>query len=333
MQHAILLSQDIRVINEFTQICAVTGMELEIAATISQAPINSVVFVDESSEDISIALTHVHVLCIGQPTPRVWLLAGQLNAASILIFPHDRSQIIELLTPSTQASGKVIGVTSATGGAGTTTLASAIAHQLKNTGHQAILLDINSGYAALDLLLGYSSQDIVYSSSVIDMQSFGIEGLNTVDDLAFIANNSNHSATQWQNLVAYLKSKFEYVILDIESTSADETIFGLCDEVVVALTNTIHGTAVTRILLNSLQEWNIMYGLAVRSLGGTSLNPLTIAEKLNTPLWASIPTDNRIIEQIECGFGVSMVKLSSFNRAIAQLTLRLSGAATNVRSA
>jgi septum formation inhibitor-activating ATPase MinD len=86
-------------------------------------------------------------------------------------------------------------------------------------------------------------------------------------------------------------------------------------------------------LLNTLQEWNVPVGLVIRVLGGTAVQPLAIAEKLQTPLWATIPTDNRIIEQIECGFGISMVKLSSFNRAIAQLASRLVGVGNNVRTA
>lgn len=333
MQKAVLLSHDVRVTNEFTQICAVTGMQFEIQTFVADYDEQTLYFVDETCSTENLDAQNVHVICVGQPSSKTWLLAGQLQAESILLLPHDRSKLIELLTPSTIFTGKVIGVTHAVGGSGATTLASAIAHQLKNSGHTCVLIDVSNRYQGLDIALGFNSESVVYSSQVMNVKNFGIEGLNESDGLRFIASNAKYSIGEWLVLINYLQTQFEYVVLDIDHELVEREVMTICDEVVVSITNTIHGTSVTRILLNTLQEWNVPVGLVIRVLGGTAVQPLAIAEKLQTPLWATIPTDNRIIEQIECGFGISMVKLSSFNRAIAQLASRLVGVGNNVRTA
>lgn len=324
MHKAVLISNDPRIINEFNQICAVTGMSWDVQTHVDKTKSDATYFIDASCSDINLDAANVHVVCIGQPTSQVWLLAGQVNAVAILTLPHDRSQLIELLTPTSLLSGRVIAVTQAVGGTGATTLASAIAHQLKNTGHECILLEVSSRYTGLDLALGDSIGEPIFSSQLINNPAFGVDGLNAAEGLRFIANNESHPIEQWITLINYVKSQSAFVVLDVASDVHNHELLKLCDDVVVSLTNTIRHTAVTRILLNMLSELDVPHGLAIRSVGGTSLNPIAIAEKLQTPLWASLPSDNRITEQIECGFGVSMIRLASFTRAISQLTIRLS---------
>lgn len=332
MNKAVLFSNDLRVINEFTQICTVTGMHLEVVANTTGTIEDAICFVDSSCSDVQIDASNVHVICVGQPTSQVWLLAGQVNAQSILTLPHDRSPLIELLTPSITTFGKIISVTQASGGSGVTTLASALAHQLKNTARTCVLVEVSNNYTAFELAMGDLQSEAIYASHLMANPSFGVEGLNTADGLKFIANDAPHSLEQWIELISYLQGQFEFVVLDMSSDMHNAELLKLSDSVVVSLTNTIRQTAVTRILLNTLNELNISHGLAIRSLGGTSLNPLAIAEKLQTPLWVSLPTDNRIIEQIECGFGISMIRLASFTRAVSQVAGRLAEA-DNVRTA
>ena len=331
MHRVILISQDVRLINEFTQICAVTGMDLVIESAPSVIDSRATYFIDATVTDIQNEFPHVHVVCVGQPSSRVWLLASRLNAESIITYPHDRAQLVELLTPQLTSTAHVIAVTHAVGGVGATTLAMAVAHQLKNSGYTCVLLDISRHYSGLDLSLGIHDQDVVYSEQLMNNPAFGIEGLNTADGLRCITNNATHTSQQWIELITYLGKHFDYVVLDIESEYLQPEMIDACDDIIVALTNTIRDIAVSKILLNSLPQEHV--GLAVRSVPGAALQPLAIAEKLHIPLWASLPTDKRITEQVECGFGVSMVKLSSFTRSIAQLTSRLVQDDASVRAA
>lgn len=331
MQRAILISQDVRFINEFTQICAVTGMELVIEHSPSAVDLRAVYFLDASTQGITEELPHVHVVCVGQPDSHVWLLASQVNAESIITFPHDRAQLVNLLTPQLKSAANVIAVTHAAGGVGATTLAMATAHQLKNSGYSCVLLDVADHYSGLDLSVGLHDQDVIYSGNIMNSSQFGIEGLNTVDGLSCITNNATHTPQQWSELINYLGKHFDYVVLDIESKYLQTDLVEICDDIIVGLTNTIRDIAVTKILLNSLPKEHV--GLAIRSIPGAALQPLAIAEKLQTPLWASLPTDKRITEQIECGFGVSMVKLASFTRSIAQLVSRLVQANSHAHAA
>jgi hypothetical protein len=64
--------------------------------------------------------------------------------------------------------------------------------------------------------------------------------------------------------------------------------------------------------------------LAVRSVPGSNLDPIQIAELLNTPLAATVSTDSRIVEQIEQGFGVSGINLGGFTRNLNSLAQRIS---------
>lgn len=323
MRKAILVSTELRLINEFTQICAVTGLPLVVVTHVPESTADAIYFIDTSCLDANLEVDNVHVVCVGQPTSQVWLLAGRVNAESILTLPHDRSSLIELLTPTATTAGQVIGVTQTLGGSGTSTLASAIAHQLKNLGHTCALLEVSATYTAFEIALGDQSNEPIYVSQLIANSQFGIEGLNEADGLRFIANDKSHMIEDWLKLITYLSGQCEYVVLDISAAMQNVEILQLCNNVVVSLTNTIRNTAATRILLDTLANNEIAHGLAIRTLGGTSLNSMAIAEKLQTPLWAVLPTDNRIIEQIECGFGISMIRLASYTRAIGQLAVRL----------
>jgi hypothetical protein len=62
----------------------------------------------------------------------------------------------------------------------------------------------------------------------------------------------------------------------------------------------------------------------VRNVPGSNLDPIQIAELLNTPLAATVSTDSRIVEQIEQGFGVSGINLGGFTRNLNSLAQRIS---------
>ena len=89
MRKAILVSTELRVINEFTQICAVTGLPLVVVTDVSELTADAIYFIDASCVDANVEVDNVHVVCVGQPTSQVWLLAGRVNAESILTLPHD----------------------------------------------------------------------------------------------------------------------------------------------------------------------------------------------------------------------------------------------------
>jgi CO dehydrogenase nickel-insertion accessory protein CooC1 len=127
-----------------------------------------------------------------------------------------------------------------------------------------------------------------------------------------------------------LKEACELVVLDFPKAS--DKHFSLeaiseCDLVLVVTTATIRGCASAKRSIAGLAGYARNIELVVRNVSGSNLDPIQIAELLNTPLAATVNTDVRIIEQIEQGFGVSGINLGGFTRNLNALAQRISNLA------
>ena len=124
-----------------------------------------------------------------------------------------------------------------------------------------------------------------------------------------------------------LKEACELVIIDFPKAS--DKHFSLeaiseCDLVLVATTATVRGCASAKRSIAGLAGYARNIELVVRNVPGSNLDPMRIAELLNTPLAATVNTDIRIVEQIEQGFGVSGINLGGFTRNLNALAQRVS---------
>ena len=73
--------------------------------------------------------------------------------------------------------------------------------------------------------------------------------------------------------------------------------------------------------------------LLIREIPGAQLAPLSIAQSLDQPLWAAVPTDARVVEFVEQGLALGGMNVSKYNRAVMQLAERFSDAHYGVRAA
>jgi MinD-like ATPase involved in chromosome partitioning or flagellar assembly len=124
-----------------------------------------------------------------------------------------------------------------------------------------------------------------------------------------------------------LKEFCELVIIDFPKSSdkgfkSEE--FAKCDLVLVVTASTVRGCANAKLSIDNLAAHTRNIELVVRNVPGSNLDPLKIAELLDTPLAAVINSDARITEQIEQGFGVSGINLGGFTRNLNLLAQRIS---------
>jgi hypothetical protein len=97
-----------------------------------------------------------------------------------------------------------------------------------------------------------------------------------------------------------------------------------CDLVLITTTATVRGCASAKRSIASIAGYAKNIELVVRNVPGSNLDPMQIAELLNTPLACVINSDVRIVEQVEQGFGVSGINLGGFTRNLNSLAQRIS---------
>jgi hypothetical protein len=85
--------------------------------------------------------------------------------------------------------------------------------------------------------------------------------------------------------------------------------------------NTVRATTAAKRNLHLLP--GVECGLIVRSVPGASLEPMDVAEITGVPLWAVIPSDVRVVEQVEQGLGPAAINLGGYTRAVVGLVDRL----------
>ncbi|WP_222192540.1 septum site-determining protein Ssd [Modestobacter italicus] len=98
------------------------------------------------------------VVAVGDPGPEVWPAAVELGAERVVVLPRDETWLVERVAAAVRAParpGWLAAVGSACGGAGASTLATALALTARaRAGDDVLLVDGDGWGAGLDLLLG-----------------------------------------------------------------------------------------------------------------------------------------------------------------------------------
>ena len=126
------------------------------------------------------------------------------------------------------------------------------------------------------------------------------------------------------DVVAALAHTCDVVVLDAPTAGTDHVLDSIStDFECTVLPNTVRAVSVAGQRATGRSRRS--HGLVVRSVSGASLEPMAIAEVLDTPLWACLPTDARVVEQIEQGLGPSTISLGGYTRAVLHLANRILG--------
>jgi secretion/DNA translocation related CpaE-like protein len=162
----LLITSDPRILDEVLRVAATAGVELEVAGDVGAARKRW------ASAPAVVVGPDVAVSCARRRLPRrdnvvllgddlddagIWQLAVEVGAAHVVFLPDAQAWLGEMLAEAVEPSstaGLVIGVTGGRGGAGATTLASALAVTATRRGGRALLVDGDPLGGGIDLVFG-----------------------------------------------------------------------------------------------------------------------------------------------------------------------------------
>jgi secretion/DNA translocation related CpaE-like protein len=334
--HALLLTGNDRLKSEFKKFVAVTQSELVIGEMASREQIKNAyrVFIDQESGISKIDHDDVVLVASGALGPDTWELALQLKANFVAEMANDREWLIDHLAAPATKSGICVAVIPGCGGAGATTIASALAFHAKALVESVALIDCDQTSAGIDIVTGSEQiagmrwRDFISLTNSINATDIA-RGLPSKDGVKILSTSSEPatiSETEVGTIVNQLLTVNDLVILDLERHEGivrDSKLLELADVILVVVPSTVRGCASADRVIENITENHNQVEVVVRSIPGTSLSPIEIAHLLNTPLAGSVNSDSRIAEQIEQGFGIGAIQLGSFTRSINALANRL----------
>jgi secretion/DNA translocation related CpaE-like protein len=259
----------------------------------------------------------------------------RLSAKHVATSPESREWLIENLSKPHVTKGLSVAFVPASGGAGASLVSCGLAFHARQVFTDVVLVDLDQSSASLDIAFGLENQagmrwhDFSELSGSISGSDI-YRSLPSRDRVSLLTHGQlNFAETSIpRNLILEkLKEACDLVVIDFPKTA--DKYFSLdaisdCDLVLVVTTATVRGCASAKRSIAGLAGHAKNIELVVRNVPGSNLDPMQIAELLNTPLASVINTDVRIVEQIEQGFGVSGINLGGFTRNLNALAQRIS---------
>ena len=334
--HALLITRDDRVISEFKTIAAVTQTHLVIASEPTKSEIDLAyrVFVSQELAEIEITHSDIVLVVVGASNTETWSSALRLSANYVATIPESRDWLIENLVQPIRSKGLSVGLVPASGGAGASLISCGLAFHARQIFHDVALVDLDENSASLDITFGLENQpgmrwqDFSNLSGSINGNDI-LRSLPNRDNVGLLTHGKLTDSTKTPKILVLekLNESCDLVVIDFPRLSDKHfSIDALtnCDLVLVVTTATVRGCASAKRSIAGLAGYAKNIELVVRNVPGSNLDPMQIAELLNTPLAAIVNTDVRIAEQIEQGFGVSGINLGGFTRNLNSLAQRIS---------
>ena len=335
--HALLVTSEDRVISEFKTIAAVTQTPLVIASEPTKSEIDSAyrVFVSQELSEIEITHSDIVLVVIGASNSQTWSSALRLSASYVATIPESREWLIENLVQPVRSKGLSVALVPASGGAGASLTSCGLAFHARHIFQEVALVDLDENSASLDITFGLENQPGMRWQDFSDLSG----SINGNDILRSLPNResvgllthgkiTSAATTTSKNLIlGKLNEVCDLVVIDFPRTNDNQfsiEAIANCDLVLVVTTATVRGCASAKRCIATLAGHAKNIELVVRSVPGSNLDPMQIAELLNTPLATIVNTDVRIVEQIEQGFGVSGINLGGFTRNLNALAQRIS---------
>jgi secretion/DNA translocation related CpaE-like protein len=334
--HALLVTRDERVITEFQKIAAVTQTPLVIESEPNAEDLSNAyrVFVASDCAQVNVNHPEIVLVVIGATGPETWRLAAKLSANHIAVIPDSRDWLVAHLSAPVTKKGLCVAVIPGSGGAGASLLSVGLAFHARQLFSDVVLVDLDESSAGLDIVFGIETQpgmrwqdfhSLTGSISGSDI----LRGLPARDGVALLTHNDSKSTAEkfvpgW--IIQQLRGVSGLVIIDFPRFTnqiAAVEILQQCDVAFVVSPSTVRGSATTKIAISKISKYVTNTELVIRSLPGTNLDALRIAQSLDAPLAGVVNSDSRIVEQIEQGFGVAGIHLGGFTRSLNALAQRL----------
>ena len=326
MGTVLLVTTHPQLIAEFETIAAVTGIDIRVAADGRQAAGATHVFLDPATDYADLIHPGVVIVTLMPAGPAAWAAAAQVNAIHIAELPRERDWVVSHIHVATTARGTLVSIEPVVGGAGASTLAVTLAHHLAKRGKRTALVDLDLD-GALDVIVGLDADGGMRWPD-LDLSTLGgadlAEILPSADGVAVLSSDVRRPVSLFDaDAVTALLATCDVVIVDHPASTPDRVVLPEPDLSCVVLPNTVRAVAVAGRRLASHRRHQ--RGLVVRSVPGAGLDTMAVAEVLDTPVWASLPSDSRIVEQVEQGLGPSMIRLGGYTKAVLHLANRILG--------
>ena len=330
MTHALLITTDEILAAQFHKMCAVTQSELVVAHQVTPHDIADAyrVFVDQNSELEPFSHDQVVILAPETSSARTWSLALQLNAQHVEVLPSETNWLLEHLVPPTKLRAHIVAITPVVGGAGASTVACALAGQYATQGLKVCLVDADPRAGGLDVIMGCEQASGMRWVDLVDLEG-SVDGAEIYQSL--IITRGVHlvapkrgqfdvEASGITSVIETVATACDVVIIDTPRLSDDMTaqLHSVSDDLLLVMPTTVQASSLVTAHRESLSRNRC--GLVARQIPGSGLTPVAVAQALDIPLRASLPTDARIVEQVEQGLGLTHVTLGSFSRTINQLS-------------
>lgn len=344
MQQALLISSNPLIIEEFKSIAALVNVQLIVTSQPTQKQLSATqrIFIDHEADLSNINLEVLQItnsesfesslVLAGAATTRSWQVATEIGAKHVVLIPESRQWLVDYIKSVPKKLAQVVSLTGITGGAGTTTIALALARACAQSGRSVTLVDLDFQSVGIEIAAGCEKSHGL-NWSAIQKQAAQADGdaiiamLPEIEGVRLLANDVLGPTPEVKlqtRVVEQIISNCDVVLIDAGRWTPESVICSLeITERLFVLPNTIRACANGREIfsLDSGQHQQLI----VRELPGSGLNPGMVAETLDRPLVAVVPTDPRMCELSEQGLALQANPLSKFNRPISALSKQIFG--------
>ncbi|CAB4333028.1 MAG: hypothetical protein F2839_01830 [Actinobacteria bacterium] len=338
MNQLVLLSSDEETIAEVKTIAAVAQLPVRVMERLDESSITTcrLLLVDSSSdtagnvdiEQLKACGTDIAVLTWSTPGPPHWNLASRISASTIVQLPNERNLLLGLLVNEPEVQATIVALVPLVPGSGASIFSGILSHHLGSAGFSTCLVDCDDQSSGLQLLAGIEKHPGTRWKDIV--RSAGIKGnsvltsLPSTDTFAVLSHTQEFTEVNIDTMCAVtrnLAADCEFVILDAgaQLLHSGHQLLNQADAICYITTNSIPAVATalkTRSRMRSVEQ---KHGLIVRQTPGCVLDPMTVAETLDMPLWSTFATSTRLVEQLEQGLGFNAINVAGITRATAHL--------------
>lgn len=259
----------------------------------------------------------VVLVTAGPETAATWQRGVALRADHVAVLPDSERWLVDRLTDwldAGVATCLTLGCIGASGGAGASTLAAAVAMAASRRGVGTMLVDADPLGAGVELVLGCEDADGLRWPQVATTQgrvssSALRSALPRAGDVSVLSWDRRGAvlvdAATMRSILSAARRGSELLIIDLPRRLDDAANAALttCDVLVVVATGDVRAAASAGRLLALLRNQCPDVRLVLRSRTAGDLSAETLSKTLQLPLLATIPTRRAVERSIDAGFG------------------------------
>ena len=285
----------------------------------------------------------VHVVASGGVPDAVYRSALHLGVESVLELPAAGPWLLEALADVGEGAaepGRSLGVVGASGGAGASVLAAALATVASADG-EVLLLDLDPLGPGQQLLVGHEDragttwQDLAVSTGRLGARALR-DAVPRRGRLGVLGWSGDRRAAVPHDLAAQAVSAavrgHAWAVLDLPRSAAEDlrSLLAACDHVLVVAHARPGGLAAAVRSAHATRAVAPGAGLVVRTHRDAPPAP-DVARALGLELWAELRDERRLDEHLALGLGAAHARRGPLARAAGQVLSRCSG--TRARAA